>query len=154
MKRLTAFFFGAAFLVLQPPPAVFADDSDIFGANIQPNVMLLIDNSGSMADSAPSNAFDAPPPVGTAAYYAVLNNCDPSGKKGNITYQPCASVKVYKSGSSSTYTSYANDVASVGGSNDAAARTEASSVPQLSERDLRQRWCLHQAEDADCPGCH
>ena len=128
MKRLTAFFFGAAFLVLQPPPAVFADDSDIFGANIQPNVMLLIDNSGSMADSAPSNAFDAPPPVGTAAYYAVLNNCDPSGKKGNITYQPCASVKVYKSGSSSTYTSYANDVPSVGGSNDAAARTALNTV--------------------------
>src|SRR2546422_11567822 len=113
MKRLTAFFFGAALLALPPPSTVFADDSDIFGANIQPNVMLMIDNSGSMADSAPSNAFDAPPPLGTAAYYPVLDKCDPSKSHGNTTYQPCASVKVYKSGSSSTYTSYANDVASV-----------------------------------------
>src|SRR3989441_2659085 len=125
MKRLTAFFFGAALLALPPPSTVFADDSDIFGANIQPNVMLMIDNSGSMADSAPSNAFDAPPPVGTAAYYPVLDKCDPSKSHGNTTYQPCASVKVYKSGSSSTYTSYANDVPSV---NSAAAQTALNTV--------------------------
>jgi len=113
MKRLIAFALIATFLSLQVHPAAFADDSDIFGANIQPNVVIMIDNSGSMADSAPSNSFDVPPPSGTAAYYPVLDNCDPAGKGHSKTIQPCASVKVYKSGSSSTYTTYANDVASV-----------------------------------------
>jgi type IV pilus assembly protein PilY1 len=113
MKRLIAFVFIATFLSLQVHPAAFADDSDIFGANIQPNVVIMIDNSGSMADNAPSNSFDVPPPSGTAAYYPVLDNCDPAGKGHSKTIQPCASVKVYKSGSSSTYTTYANDVASV-----------------------------------------
>ena len=113
MKRLIAFALIATFLSLQVHPAAFADDSDIFGANIQPNVVIMIDNSGSMADSAPSNSFDVPPPSGTAAYYPVLDNCDPAGKGHSKTIQPCASVKVYKSGSSSAYTTYANDVASV-----------------------------------------
>ena len=113
MKRLIAFALIATFLSLQVHPAAFADDSDIFGANIQPNVVIMIDNSGSMADSAPSNSFDVPPPSGSAAYYPVLNNCDPSGKKNNQTFQPCDSVKVYKSGGSSTYTFYANNVGAV-----------------------------------------
>src|SRR5256712_4696267 len=113
MKRLIALVLVATFLSLQVHPTVFADDSDIFGANIQPNVVIMIDNSGSMADSAPSNSFDVPPPSGTAAYYPVLNNCDPSGKKGNQTFQPCDSVKVYKSGGSSIYSFYANNVGSV-----------------------------------------
>src|SRR5262249_36178929 len=59
----------AALLVLPSPAAVFADDSDIFGANIQPNVLIMIDGSGSMADAAPSNEFLAPP---TGALYPVL----------------------------------------------------------------------------------
>ncbi|PYN86277.1 MAG: hypothetical protein DMD87_17655 [Candidatus Rokuibacteriota bacterium] len=118
----------AALLVAPAPTAVFADDSDIFGSNIQPNVVIMIDNSGSMADSAPSNSFAVPPPNGSAAYYPVLNNCDPAGKK-NPTFQPCASVKVYKSGSSSSiYSTYADDVASVTGTNSSAARTALNSA--------------------------
>src|SRR5437879_12415857 len=113
MKRLIALGLVATFLSLQVHLAVFADDSDIFGANIQPNVVIMIDNSGSMADSAPSNSFDVPPPSGSAAYYPVLNNCDPSGKKNNQTFQPCDSVKVYKSGGSSIYTVYASNVGAV-----------------------------------------
>ena len=31
-------------------PLVRADDSDIFGANIEPNIMIFIDSSGSMDD--------------------------------------------------------------------------------------------------------
>src|ERR1700746_117076 len=127
-KRLTALVVMATFLSLQVHPAVLADDSDIFGSNIQPNVVIMIDNSGSMADSAPSNSFDVPPPNGSAAYYPVLNNCDPSGKKSNQTFQPCASVKVYKSGSGSVYTTYADDVASVTGTGSSAARTALNSA--------------------------
>ena len=50
MKRLTALVLIATFLSLQVHPAVFADDSDIFGANIQPNILILLDISGSMDD--------------------------------------------------------------------------------------------------------
>src|SRR5438309_2119788 len=114
MKRLIAFALIATFLSLQVHPAAFADDSDIFGANIQPNVVIMIDNSGSMADSAPSNSFDAPPPSGSAPYYTALNIC---GKNQN---QACTSAAVFKGGSSSKYTSYANDVPSV---NSASAQT-------------------------------
>ena len=115
MKRLTALVLIATFLTLLVHPLVVrADDSDIFGANIQPNVVIMIDNSGSMADSAPSNSFDAPPPSGSAPYYTALNIC---GKNQN---QACTSAAVFKGGSSSKYTSYANDVPSV---NSASAQT-------------------------------
>jgi len=36
-----------------------ADDSDIFGANIEPNVMILFDNSASMNSSIDSSAYNA-----------------------------------------------------------------------------------------------
>jgi len=119
-KRLTALVVTATFLSLQVHPAVLADDSDIFGSNIQPNVVIMIDDSGSMGDSAPSNTFDVPPPSGTAAYYPVLNNCDPTGKPK--VYQACDSVKVYKSGQANSYTFYANSVSAVNGTGSAAAQ--------------------------------
>jgi type IV pilus assembly protein PilY1 len=126
LPRLIGYASIAALLV-GPPTAVFADDSDIFGSNIQPNVLIMIDNSGSMADNAPSNSFEVPPPTGTAAYYPVLNNCDPSGKPK--VYHSCDSIKVFKSGSSSTtYTTYASDVSSVTGTGSSAARTALNSA--------------------------
>jgi type IV pilus assembly protein PilY1 len=120
-KRLTALVVMATFLSLQVHPAVLADDSDIFGSNIQPNVVIMIDNSGSMNDSAPSNSFDVPPPNGSASYYPVLNNCDPSGKPK--VFHSCDSVKVYKSSSGSTYSFYADNVSSVTGTGSSAAQT-------------------------------
>src|SRR5262249_38321753 len=125
-KRLTALVLIATFLSLQGHPAGLADDSDIFGSNIQPNVVIMIDNSGSMRDSAPSNSFDVPPPNGSASYYPVLNNCDPSGKPK--VYQACASVKVYKSSSGPTYSFYANDVSSVTGTGSSNARNALNSA--------------------------
>ena len=107
MNRLVALILiTAQFVFMLPPPAV-ADDSDIFGANIQPNILLIIDNSGSMAEQVPSNAW-----VKTTTY-PVLDKCDPatSGKPKVTTYQPCESTKVYKSGSG--YTKYANSVSDV-----------------------------------------
>ena len=59
MKRLVAIV-----LCLALPPIVmsvskaWADDSDIFGATVQPNVMLLLDTSGSMAWGIPSFAYN------------------------------------------------------------------------------------------------
>jgi type IV pilus assembly protein PilY1 len=109
MKRLMALILVAGQLVLMLPQRALADDSDIFGANIQPNVLLLIDNSGSMADAAPSNAFDA----GTT--YPVLTRCDPVTSRTRprtTTYSSCTSTVVYRS-SGSSYSTYANTIADV-----------------------------------------
>jgi len=125
LKRLIACGSIAALLVLPSPAAVFADDSDIFGANVQPNVMIFLDDSGSMADSVPSNAYDD----GTT--YPVLVQCDPVTTKHptTTTYQNCTSTKVYKqgasSGNSSTYSTYAASVSAV---NSSAARSALNST--------------------------
>jgi len=49
MKRILALSLCAV-LVLGQMPRALADDSDIFGANILPNILVFIDSSGSMDD--------------------------------------------------------------------------------------------------------
>ena len=71
-----------------------ADDSDIFGANIQPNVLILLDTSGSMDDTISTFPFDV-----TVAY---------AGSKVASPNQG----KVYKK-TKSGYSVYKNDIASV-----------------------------------------
>ncbi len=63
MKKAIAILLTVSLLFVSVPPisnipGVRADDSDIFGANIQPNVMVLLDNSGSMAFGIPSVPYD------------------------------------------------------------------------------------------------
>ena len=101
LKRLTALVVIAAFLTLQVHPAAFADDSDIFGANIQPNVLILLDDSGSMDDEITSS------PYAPATSYTVVNVC------GSSKNSPCVTPVVYKSGSKSTYTKYADTISGV-----------------------------------------
>jgi type IV pilus assembly protein PilY1 len=119
MKRLLAVVLITTFLSLQIHPAVFADDSDIFGANIQPNVLILLDNSGSMDDEILSE------PYVTATTYNVINRC------GSSKSSACQSVVVYKSGSSNTYTKYADTISDV---NKASAQTALSTVGYWSGR--------------------
>ena len=61
-----------------------ADDSDIFGTNIEPNVMILFDSSGSMDDEifshpyTPSTAYNTPAPyTATKVYrkYTTKSSC-------------------------------------------------------------------------------
>jgi type IV pilus assembly protein PilY1 len=104
MKRSIALVLIATFLSLQVHPAVFADDSDIFGANIQPNVLILFDSSGSMDDEITSEAYA----YGTS--YTVVDKC------GRRRDQPCTSGAVYQRTGTNRYELYANDVASVGSS--------------------------------------
>src|SRR5262249_36403888 len=73
-----------------------------------------------------------PPPNGSASYYPVLNNCDPSGKPK--VYQACASVKVYKSSSGPTYSFYANDVSSVTGTGSSNARNALNAAGDLPRK--------------------
>ena len=119
MKRLTALVLVAA-LLLQLHPVAFADDSDIFGHNVQPNVMILLDTSGSMSDPKPSVQYDP------ATTYPVLTKC--SNKDGKIS---CASAAVYQSvGSPVKYTQFASSISSAGGNdaNGANARSALSTA--------------------------
>jgi type IV pilus assembly protein PilY1 len=121
VKRLTALVLIAALVLAQLPGAAFADDSDIFGASIQPNVMLLIDNSGSMAETVPGGAYIP------ATIYPVLQQCDPvtTKKPKSTTYSDCTSSKVYQSGKKGEYTFYATTVSDVA---DSSARTALTTV--------------------------
>ena len=99
-----------------------ADDSDIFGSNISPNVMIALDSSGSMDDD-----------TGTLVPYAAATTYTAIAYRGSTL----VSTKVYKrvtsgssgglscSSSNPCYPVYANDIASVGSSS---ARNALSSV--------------------------
>ncbi len=78
-----------------------ADDSDIFGANIQPNVMILFDSSGSMGDTIVSHPYD---PNTT---YAVVNKCGPNRD------QPCDTPVVYQRTGTTRYEFYRSTIANV-----------------------------------------
>ncbi len=114
VKRLSAFLVtAAAVAALVVPPPALADDSDIFGANIQPNVLILLDNSGSMAEVINSQ------PYVSSDTYDIINQC------GNLKTSPCSTPVVYKAVSGGKYTVYAQAVADV---NKSAARQALNSV--------------------------
>jgi len=114
VKRLSEFLVTAAAIaaLIMPSPAR-ADDSDIFGANIQPNILILLDNSGSMDDVIDSIPYD------DNTTYTVVNVC------GNLKNQACSSPVVYKAVSGGKYTVYANTVSQV---NKTSARNALNSV--------------------------
>ncbi len=61
MKKAIALGLAVSLAFLNVPVNVRlarADDSDIFGANIQPNVLIAIDTSASMNDQIPSAPYD------------------------------------------------------------------------------------------------
>jgi type IV pilus assembly protein PilY1 len=96
-------------LVGLPLPSARADDSDIFGAEIQPNVLIAFDTSGSMDDQIYADPYEA------AQTYTG-------------TY---VTTKVYKSGYSGTYSVYADSISAV---SSATARTALSTVGYWSGR--------------------
>jgi len=96
-------------LVGLPLPRARADDSDIFGAEIQPNILIAFDTSGSMDDKIYADPYEA------ATTYTG-------------TYDV---VKVYKKttswgwGGTTTYSVYANSIAEVSSSSARTALTNA-----------------------------
>ena len=114
MKRPTALVLIAV-LLLQLHPVVFADDSDIFGHNVEPNVLILIDTSGSMSDPVPSVQYDP------AILYPAVKKCNGSN---------CVSAAVYKSDSTTPpkYTKYADSIALVKNADPPAATDSARSA--------------------------
>jgi type IV pilus assembly protein PilY1 len=88
MKGLLALLLCLTLLPLNVP-LVRADDSDIFGAGIEPNILIFIDSSGSMDDTIPAEVYNpavtyvcSNPPCKTSA--AVYK--DNGGKKGYGDY--------------------------------------------------------------------
>lgn len=92
-KQLFALGLAAALVGLLVATAR-ADDSDIFGTDVQPNVLLAVDNSGSMDDTIYSDPYDP----NQSPAYAASNLCSPA----------CVTGKVYKK-----TTSHGNDVYSI-----------------------------------------
>src|SRR2546425_8926488 len=88
-------------LVVLAAPVARADDTDIFGANVQPNVMLMLDNAGSMADTI------LPHPYAPATTYNVVNVC------GSRKTQACTSTVVFALPKTSQFTLYKNTIADV-----------------------------------------
>ena len=76
--------------------AVLADDSDVFGMNIEPNVMILFDSSGSMDDEIfshpylPATAYNNPAPYTETKVYRKYTSKSACGSLP----RPC--YKVYK----------------------------------------------------------
>ena len=114
MKKPFVFISTAFLLFSLGLSSAFADDSDIFGRNVQPNVLILIDSSGSMADEVPSSTYSP----GTT--YGVVNKCKVGGKNN----QPCTSTVVFQE-SSGKYTTYAATISAV---SSASARTALSTT--------------------------
>jgi type IV pilus assembly protein PilY1 len=114
VKRLSALLVtAAAIAALVMPHTALADDSDIFGANIQPNVLILLDNSGSMDDVIDSIPYD------DNTTYPVIQKC------GSSKNQNCDTGVVYKAVSSNKYTVYATTVSQV---NKSSARNALNNV--------------------------
>lgn len=96
MKKSLAWILIVSLIGGNYLPAALADDSDIFGANIQPNVMILLDSSGSMDETVISNPYDPASTYNTPNTYSKdvvyqkytkKNNCKPASV-------PC--YKLYK----------------------------------------------------------
>ena len=119
MKRLCALLLCLTLLPLNIP-LVRADDSDIFGANIEPNILIFIDSSGSMDDTIPADPYDP----------AVTYSC---------VHTPCkTSAAVYKK-TSKGYGSYADTIADV---TSATARTSLSTIGHWSGKIGKSNFTL------------
>jgi type IV pilus assembly protein PilY1 len=114
IRALTAVVLLGAQLASIVPAAAGGVDP-VVAEPIAPNVVLIVDVSGSMAESVPSNLY-AP-----AKRYPVQRRCESVAKRGKIaTGQPCASGAVFNG---PTHVRYADSVATVSGSGVGEART-------------------------------
>jgi type IV pilus assembly protein PilY1 len=79
-----------------------ADDSDIFGSNIAPNVMILFDNSGSMSDTVPASGYTSSTTYNTPLTYTTAK-----------VYRKYTKGKDCKPSSAPCYKVYANTISDV-----------------------------------------
>jgi type IV pilus assembly protein PilY1 len=119
MKRLCAVLLCLTLLPLHVPP-VRADDSDIFGANIEPNILIFIDSSGSMDDKIPADPYDP----------AVTYTC---------IHTPCKTAAAVYKLDKKKYGLYANSIAEVAS---ATARSALSTTGHWSGKIGRSNFTL------------
>lgn len=104
MIGVLAAILPVAAMPVAAAPDQYGGDTSIYGgatAAIQPNVLIIIDTSGSMADSVPSTTYDP------STTYPAVNAC------GNYwSPQACSTNTVYQY-SNSTYTSLGVSVTNV-----------------------------------------
>jgi type IV pilus assembly protein PilY1 len=141
-KKLLALVLTVSLLGL-PVPSVRADDSDIFGANVQPNVLVAIDTSGSMDDE-----IGTPIPYADGTTYPVSNTCL------SDRASPCETGVVYRRTGSwwegYTYTLYASTVAEV---TNADARTALNTAGYWSGRISGSRVSLYKGNYLNFNAC-
>lgn len=112
MKKAIALGLAVSLAFLNVPMNVRlarADDSDIFGANIAPNVLFLIDTSNSMTDEVPASSYDP------KTNYTV----------GGYVYSPNQGYVYKYNTSNKTYSQFKTSISSVpdaDGSDKSAAR--------------------------------
>ena len=82
-----------------------ADDSDIFGSNIEPNVLILFDNSGSMDEKVPASGYNPSTTYTTPNTYTAAK-----------VYRKYTKKKDCKPDSKPCYKVYANTVSAVSSS--------------------------------------
>jgi len=89
---LLLFFWNVPLLTVS---VAHADDSDIFGTNIAPNVMILFDNSGSMADDIPASGYASSTTYNTPLTYSTAKVYRKYTKKSDCKPNPKPCYKVY-----------------------------------------------------------
>ena len=96
-----------------------ADDSDIFGSNISPNVLILFDDSGSMDDKVPASG----------GYVASTTYTTPNTYSKDKVYRKFTKQNDCKPASKPCYKVYANTISGV---NSSAAQSALSSAGHWS----------------------
>jgi type IV pilus assembly protein PilY1 len=123
LKKTLAWFLIIFLCMGGHVPVVRADDSDIFGQNVQPNVVILLDSSQSMNDEIPGNPYDP------NTSYTTVSKCGSSGTSS------CTRTTVYKSsvsGGNTRYTTYASSIANVGNADVPPAGSASEARDQLT----------------------
>jgi type IV pilus assembly protein PilY1 len=113
---LLVFFWHAPLLTIS---VARADDSDIFGSNISPNVLILFDDSGSMDEKVP----------GSGGYVASSTYTTPNTYSKNKVYRKFTKKADCKPASKPCYKVYTNTISEVTSS---AAQTALSSAGHWS----------------------
>ena len=120
MKRMLAIFQVVLLLFFWNVPLVnvrfsYADDSDIFGNNIQPNVMIFLDNSGSMDDDVLASPYNFNTTYDTPLTYTSSSVYQQFTKKKDCKPDPQPCYKVYAANISAVNSSSAQSALSGSG---------------------------------------
>jgi type IV pilus assembly protein PilY1 len=106
-SKLFTIIFAAILAIISPgnaqaAPDQYAGDTSIYGgatSGIEANVLIIIDDSGSMADTVPGDPYDP------STTYAVTNNCDNGDHTRN-----CISDAVYYANGASKFISNVSSI--------------------------------------------